>query len=110
MATVPEVADCLRVVDADLLLALRVQPRASRSRIDGIEGGRLRLRVDAPPVEGSANRAVQEFLADLFDIARSRIVIERGEHGRNKQVRIAGGATQQVAIRDILAEAIAGKP
>lgn len=110
MATATEIDQCLRVAGADLLLALRVQPRASRGRVDGVESGRLRLRVAAPPVEGSANRAVLELLVEVLDVARSRLVLERGEHGRNKDVRIAGGAEQRIAIRDALVEASAGKP
>jgi uncharacterized protein (TIGR00251 family) len=110
MATVAALDECLRVAGADLLLALRVQPRASRARVDGVESGRLRLRVAAPPVEGSANRAVLDLLGEVLDVARSRLVLERGDHGRNKDVRIVGGATQRVAIRDALVEASAGKP
>lgn len=110
MATVSEIEACLRVADSDLLLALRVQPRASRPRIDGVESGRLRLRVAAPPVEGSANRALLELLGATLDVARSRLVLERGEHGRNKDVRVVGGAARRAAIRDALLEACVGKP
>ena len=109
MATASEVEGCLRIAGDDLLLALRVQPRASRARIDGVESGRLRLRVTAAPVEGGANRAVIELLAEALDVARGRISFERGEHGRNKDVRIANGAALRTALRDRLVESIAGK-
>ena len=49
MATASEVEGCLRIAGDDLLLALRVQPRASRARIDGVESGRLGTRSSCMP-------------------------------------------------------------
>jgi hypothetical protein len=75
---------------ADLVLRLRVQPRASHPGIVGVEGERLKLRVSAPPVDGDANRAVIELIAAVVQLPRSRLSIARGTSGRNKDVRIAG--------------------
>jgi uncharacterized protein (TIGR00251 family) len=110
MATVLPADDWLRAAGDDLILLVRVQPRASRNRVDGIEAGRLRLRVAAPPVDGSANLAVVELLCDLLDIARSRVSIERGDRSRNKDVRIAGAAPARARIGETLVEACARKP
>ena len=82
-----------RVAGDDLLLQVRVQPRASRATIDGIVAGRLRLRVTAAPSEGEANAAVIELLAEHLDVPRSRLRIERGTAAREKTVRLQGGAT-----------------
>lgn len=110
MATVAADEGWLRVDGGDLLLLTRVQPRASRARIDGVEGGRLRLRVCSPPVDGQANRAVVDLLADALDLARGRFTIERGEHAREKDVRIAGAASARASIAGALALACAKKP
>ncbi len=75
--------------DSDLVLRLRVQPRASHPGIVGVEGERLKLRVSAPPVDGDANRAVIELIAALVQLPRSRLSIARGTSGRNKDLRIA---------------------
>ncbi|MFO1428142.1 MAG: DUF167 family protein, partial [Steroidobacteraceae bacterium] len=83
---------CSRVAGADLILRLRVQPRASHPGLVGVEGDRLKLRIAAPPVEGAANRAVIEWLAERLALPRARLSLERGATGRNKDVRIAGGA------------------
>jgi uncharacterized protein len=74
----------------DLLLEVRVQPRASRSGIAGTFGERLRVRLKAPPVDGRANEALVEFLAETFDVPRAAVKIERGLTGRDKRVRIHG--------------------
>jgi uncharacterized protein (TIGR00251 family) len=73
---------------ADLVIELRVQPRASRSEVAGTFGDRLRIRLQAPPVDGRANAALVEFLAEAFDVPRARVVIEHGLSGRDKRVRI----------------------
>jgi hypothetical protein len=75
---------------SDLLLEVRVQPRASRSEFAGMFGDRLRIRLQAPPIDGRANAALVQFLADAFDVPRSQVEVERGLSGRDKRVRIRG--------------------
>jgi uncharacterized protein (TIGR00251 family) len=75
---------------ADLVLDVRVQPRASRSEIAGVHGERLRIRLQAPPVDGKANAALQEFMAGLFAVPRARVTIEHGLTGRDKRLRLHG--------------------
>jgi hypothetical protein len=74
----------------DLLLDLRVQPRASRTEFAGTIGERVRVRLRAPPVDGRANAALIEFLAEAFDVPRAAVSIERGLAGRDKSVRVRG--------------------
>jgi uncharacterized protein (TIGR00251 family) len=76
--------------------ALRVQPRSSRNGFVGIIGDAAKLAITAPPVDGKANQAVIEFLADLFHVAKSSVVIISGETGRNKLVGIRGVSAEQV--------------
>ncbi|HEX5515202.1 MAG TPA: DUF167 family protein [Gammaproteobacteria bacterium] len=73
--------------DGDLLLRLRVQPRASRDELIW-QDERLRLRITAPPVDGKANTYICNFLAKLFGVARSQVELLSGETGRDKRVRI----------------------
>jgi hypothetical protein len=72
------------------VLELLIQPRASRTRVVGEHGGRLKLQLAAPPVDGEANAALVEFLARTLGIRRADVAIARGETGRRKTVRVAG--------------------
>jgi len=72
----------------DLVLEVRIQPRAARSEFAGPFGERLRIRLQAPPVDGRANAALVAFLADAFDVPRACVVIESGLASRDKRVRI----------------------
>jgi uncharacterized protein (TIGR00251 family) len=74
--------------DKDLLLDLRVQPRASRDEFGEPLGNRLKLRLTAPPVEGKANAQLIRFLAAAFGVTKSRVHLESGASSRNKRVRI----------------------
>jgi uncharacterized protein len=73
-----------------LTLDIQVVPRASRAAVGPMVGDRLRVAVTAPPVDGAANAAVVEALADAFGVRRSAVTIVHGERGRRKTVRVAG--------------------
>jgi len=85
----PEAPDWYRWEGDDLLLQLRVQPRASRDGFIGPYGDRYRVRITAPPVEGKANSHLLRFLAKSFGVARSQVSLITGEGNRNKGVRIS---------------------
>ena len=72
------------------VLEVLVTPRASRTRVGGEHGGRLKLFLAAPPVEGEANRALVEFLSSALGVRRAEVVIVSGQSGRRKTVRVSG--------------------
>jgi len=79
--------------------SVKVQPRARRNAITGTLGDALKLALTAPPVEGRANQAVIEFLAETLEIPRASVTITSGETSRNKVVRVAGVSRQTVEQR-----------
>jgi uncharacterized protein (TIGR00251 family) len=80
----------LREVPGGVVLEVLVQPRSSRTRAVGEHDGRLKIQLAAPPVDGEANLALVEFLAGELGVRKGDVVIERGETGRRKTVRVAG--------------------
>lgn len=72
----------------DLEVTLRVQPRAPRDAFLEEQGGCLRVRIQAPPVEGKANDALRRFLADAFGVPQSRVEFLNGEQSRVKRLVI----------------------
>ncbi|MNS25961.1 hypothetical protein D3C72_578670 [compost metagenome] len=81
-----------------LVVHVRVQPRASRSQLDGVVGDRLRLRLTAPPVEGEANKACIEFLAGLFGVPKSHVTLVAGQKAREKSLLVQGDAVKLLAV------------
>ena len=77
-------------------LSIRVQPRASDSRIAGVHGDSLKVRLTAPPVDGAANAALIELLAEVLGVSRQLVQIAAGQHSRNKVVEVAGLSVESV--------------
>jgi uncharacterized protein (TIGR00251 family) len=71
-------------------LSVRVVPRSSKEGVAGFEGGVLRIRLNAPPVEGKANEALVRFLSKALGVSKGSISLVAGEKGRNKIVRVDG--------------------
>jgi hypothetical protein len=87
----------LREEAGAVVLELLVQPRASRTRAVGEHGGRLKVQLAAPPVDGAANQALVEWLAGALGVRRADVVLLRGETGRRKAVRVTGVGAAGVA-------------
>jgi hypothetical protein len=70
-------------------LGVRLTPRASKNEIyEILADGTVKIRLTAPPVDQRANQALIEFLADVLDVAPSKIEIVAGLTGRDKLVSI----------------------
>ena len=80
----------IRETKAGLEVPLHVQPRAKRCEISGIYGGALKLKVTAPPVDDSANRAILQFFSTLLGIPKSILHITSGLKSRDKILQITG--------------------
>ena len=83
---------------------MRVQPRASRERLEGARAGVLVVKLTAPPVEGEANAALARFLARLLGVPPSAVQLVRGAAAREKLVRVEGLRASDARVR--LAESL----
>lgn len=92
----------LREEDGGCLIPVKVTPRSFKNEILGVGQGRLRVRLQAPPVEGAANRALEEFLASVMDCPKSGVTVIRGGSGREKLVRL-DRVTPAMALGRLLA-------
>ena len=108
--------------EVSLVVPVRVQPRGSRSEIQGVKDGRLRIKTTAPPSDGRANKDVirqlaKEFgvppahgrankdvirqLAKEFGVPPSRIALKCGASQRNKTFVISTPAVLPSWLTDI---------
>jgi uncharacterized protein (TIGR00251 family) len=81
-------------------ISVRVQARARRDELVEVRDGVLLIRVTAPALDGRANRALCRLLADRLGVARSTVVILRGQRSRDKLVQVEGAdqATVDAAL------------
>lgn len=80
----------VRESGTSLLFSVKVQPKASASRVVGEHGGALKIAVTAPPEKGRANAAVIALLAKVLGVPRSSIEIIRGHASRTKTLSMRG--------------------
>ena len=99
MPVIREIAMRMSEPICETRLSIRVQPRASKNRVAGWIGETLKVKLTAPPVEGAANEACLAFLSHLLHIPASRLTVLKGEHSRDKVVRILGMAQNEVYHR-----------
>jgi len=78
-------------------VTVRVTPRAGRTVIAGVRDDVLLVKLAAAPVDGAANEALVDLLADLFDVPRRSITIVAGDKSRTKRVEIAGASATAMA-------------
>jgi uncharacterized protein (TIGR00251 family) len=83
----------------DVVVDVRVIPRAKKTELGGERDGAIVVRLAAPPVDGAANDALVAFLAQTLDLPRRNIRILSGERGRRKRVAIAGATADRIKAR-----------
>ncbi|HEY3330532.1 MAG TPA: DUF167 domain-containing protein [Capsulimonadaceae bacterium] len=70
-------------------ITVRVTPRSSRNELR-YEAGALSAKLNAPPVDGAANEACRELIADTLHIAKSRVAVIKGHKSRIKTLAVEG--------------------
>ncbi|WP_259781245.1 DUF167 family protein [Aestuariispira ectoiniformans] len=88
-------SDIIQQCDGAVRVALRVTPKASANRIQGVvedaDGKlRLKLQVTTVPEGGKANQAVVKLLAKAWKLPKTSLSVVSGQTDRNKVVEIAG--------------------
>ena len=80
-------------------VAIKVIPNAPRTEIVGRLGAAMKIKVHAPPVEGRANEALCEFLADKLRLSRRAVTVLRGTSSQQKVIRIQGLTSEEAQLR-----------
>jgi uncharacterized protein (TIGR00251 family) len=80
----------------DPIIDIRVIPRARKSEVAGIRDNAILVRLNAPPVDGTANAELIRLLAAVLEVPRRNIQIVSGERSRGKRVQISGRTAAEV--------------
>ncbi|MFQ5736959.1 MAG: DUF167 domain-containing protein [Thermodesulfobacteriota bacterium] len=82
-----------------VFIRVRLAPRASRERVEGVHDGALKIRITAPPVEGEANRALVAFLSGLLGLPKGAFSIQPGSlKSKNKKVKVEGATAEELSV------------
>ncbi len=99
----------VRVVDGHVRVVVRAKPRSKREGVELVDAPApaIVIRVRARPVEGAANEAIVEVLADALHVRKSDVTIVRGDAAREKDVEVRGLTLVDVVARLVAAAALA---
>lgn len=70
-------------------ISISVTPNSKKAEVVQLDNSTYRVKVDAPAVEGKANKRLIEILADYFNVSKSSISVVRGNKGRKKLIKIS---------------------
>jgi uncharacterized protein (TIGR00251 family) len=78
----------IRDIPGGVRVNVHAQPGAKRTELSGRHGDAIKIRIQAPPVDGRANEELAKFLADKLGISRSQVRLVRGDKSRSKVFEI----------------------
>jgi uncharacterized protein len=80
-----------KVTKNGIQIEVKVEPRSSRKQITGVmEGTVLKVKLTAPPVDGSANEQLIELISEVTGVKKARIRVVRGLTSKRKCIEIVG--------------------
>ena len=89
----------LTEIDGGVRIAVRACPRAAKNAVQGVMGDLLKVRLCAPPVDGAANAALTEFLADALGVSKGKVRLVAGATSREKRVDVLGVGAEEARAR-----------
>ena len=81
------------------VIDVKVVPRAAKDEIVGWLEGTLKIRVQAPPEDGRANRALEELLAEALSLKKNAVTVAAGRASARKRVAIVGLTRDEILRR-----------
>ncbi len=100
-----DLSDLIHAGEGYVVIDVHVQPRSGRTAVVGRHGTALKVRVAAPPVDGTANDATRALLARTLGVKDGAVTLVSGASSRSKRVRVDGvdGPTAAAALRAAVA-------
>ncbi len=87
-----------RSIPAGIRLAVQVMPNARKTEVLGVFDGALKIRLQAPPIEGKGNEALVRYIAQTLKVPRSSVVITHGLSSKRKLLEIHRPALQVAGV------------
>lgn len=93
-----------RPVSGGIELRIRLTPKSSADRVEGMtgtaEGPAVAAKVRAVPSDGEANSALERLIADWLGLSKSSISVTAGHKSRVKSVFVSGDTTMLTALME----------
>jgi len=71
-----------------IIIKIKVVAGAKTNSVEEFSEDIVKIKINKPAVDGKANKAIIEYLSDIFDLPKSNIIILRGEKNSIKDLQI----------------------
>ena len=102
MADLPEACFLRLEKTGAVIVDIHVIANAARTVASGLHDGALRVRLNAPPVDGKANSTLVQWLAQELDIPRAQVELIRGQTSKRKQLRVSATAAMTARWQQLM--------
>jgi uncharacterized protein (TIGR00251 family) len=85
-----------------VIINIYLQPGAKYTKIIGFYGDALKIRLASPPIDGRANHALLNFVAQLFDVSRCQVILIKGGKSRHKKVSITSSKIEPYLLLNMM--------
>jgi uncharacterized protein (TIGR00251 family) len=82
---------------ADVVVLVRAQPGARRSKVIGLHGGELKIAVAAPALDDRANEALCALVAELVGVRPGAVELLSGRSSRSKRLVVRSTGVEAVS-------------
>jgi uncharacterized protein (TIGR00251 family) len=78
-----------------IFIHVKAKPGSKKQGVSQITESEIAICIRSPPVEGKANAALIEYFADIFNLSKSDVGLEKGGLSKNKLISIADIYTEE---------------
>lgn len=78
-----------------IYLIVKAKPGSKREGVSAINEEAIGISINAPPIDGKANTALISYIADIFDLPKSEVILEKGGTNKNKLISISDCFTEE---------------
>lgn len=89
-----DIIQTVSIKNGFIMLSCYVQPKASKNAVAGVYDGMLKILLNAPPVDGMANKALIAFISKKLKLSKSKVSIVKGLTSRKKLLALAVNITE----------------
>jgi uncharacterized protein (TIGR00251 family) len=90
------------VLPTGVRLSVRITPNARKNEVIGVLDDALKIKLQAPPIEGRANEALISFIAERFNLPQRAVSIVQGHLGKHKLLDVDRPGLTLEAVRAAL--------
>lgn len=80
-------------------ISFKIQPKASKTEITGMYSDAVKIRIQAVPAKGEANKVLIDFLSEKLQVPKQSIKIVTGHTNKFKTLEFDGLKRQDVFRR-----------